>query len=192
MSYSFCFSCHFQSGPCQLSLMGAPLPISCRDQYSWIFIGLHVYVLSGFFGWGVVILVRYVMCVAHNVCIMLGSSSMFLVSLLLCDNGRKVIIIVLSQQGRNYDVIFWKHRRGWDRSSPIYLLGLVILSWICSYTLQSTCNMTIFKPSKATNTKHLVMLCHLCCFCAWVVRATLYMMESCRLDGICHWYHVMV
>ena len=42
-------------------------------------------------------LVRYVVCVAHDVCVVLGSSSMFLVSLLLCDNGRKVIIIILSQ-----------------------------------------------------------------------------------------------
>ena len=43
-------------------------------------------------------LVHYVMCVAHDVCVVLGSSSMcFLVSLLLCDSGRKVIIIILSQ-----------------------------------------------------------------------------------------------
>ena len=33
------------------------------------------------------------------------------------------------------------------------------------------------KPSKHTNTKHSVMLCHLCCFRAWFVRVTLYMME---------------
>ena len=43
-------------------------------------------------------LVRYVVCVAHDVCVVLGSSSMFLVSLSLCDNRRKVIIIILSQQ----------------------------------------------------------------------------------------------
>ena len=39
-------------------------------------------------------LVHYIVCVAHDVCVVLGSSSMSLVSLLLCDNGRKFIIII--------------------------------------------------------------------------------------------------
>ena len=42
-------------------------------------------------------LVRYVMCVAHDVCIMLRSSSMFLVSFCYVIMEEKVIIIVLSQ-----------------------------------------------------------------------------------------------
>ena len=43
-------------------------------------------------------LFHYVMCVAHNVCVMLGSSSMFfLVSFCYVIMGEKIIIIVLSQ-----------------------------------------------------------------------------------------------
>ena len=42
-------------------------------------------------------LVHYVMCVAHDVCVMLRSSSMFLVSFCYVIMGEKIIIIVLSQ-----------------------------------------------------------------------------------------------
>ena len=42
-------------------------------------------------------LVCYVMCVAHDVCVVLGLSSMFLVSFCYVIMEEKLIIIVLSQ-----------------------------------------------------------------------------------------------
>ena len=42
-------------------------------------------------------LFHYVMCVAHDVCVVLRSSSMFLVSFCYVIMGEKIIIIVLSQ-----------------------------------------------------------------------------------------------
>ena len=47
-------------------------------------------------GWHRVGLLHCV-CVAHDICVVLRSSSVFLV-FSLCDNGGKVIIVILSQQ----------------------------------------------------------------------------------------------
>ena len=42
-------------------------------------------------------------CVAHDVCVVLGSSLVFLV-FLLCDDGKKVVIVILSQHTAHIQV----------------------------------------------------------------------------------------
>ena len=67
------------------------------------------------------------------------------------------VLVELYRSGGNDDVIFWGgSRRGWIILLLSTFFGLVTLSWIRSYTLQSTCDITIFKPFKDTNTR-------LCC-----------------------------
>ena len=84
--------CRFQSGVCRSSSTGALLLIGCQDQCScgfvWVFcvLSLYVFVIS-------------CVCVTHDVCVMLGSSLVFLVFFLLhVDREKRFIIFILSQQ----------------------------------------------------------------------------------------------
>ena len=83
--------CHFQSDICRSSSTGALLLIGCQDQCSCGFVQvscvlfLYVFVIS-------------CVCMMHNVCIVLGSSLVFLVFFLLCvDREKRFIIFILSQ-----------------------------------------------------------------------------------------------
>ena len=85
------FSCHFQSGICQSSSMGALLLISRRDQGSSGFIWVFLCI--------VFVCVHYIMCACdarcmHRVGIISGGFSI----LLCADREKRFIIFILSQQ----------------------------------------------------------------------------------------------
>ena len=98
--YSFYFPYYFCSGTHQSSLMGTLLLTSHQDQCPWMLVDFHVCVSFSSFRWGTVVLVHYAVCVTHDVCIVMGSSSMFLFLVsffLVYDNRRRDFIIILSQ-----------------------------------------------------------------------------------------------
>ena len=74
-------SCRFQSGICRLSPMGALLLIGRQDLCScgfiWVFFVLSSYVF-----------VTLCVCMTHDVCIMLGSSLVFLVFCYMLIGGK--------------------------------------------------------------------------------------------------------
>ena len=85
------FSYRLQSGACLSSPMGVLLLIGRQDQCScvfiWVFCVLSLYVF-----------VMSCVCAMHDVCMVLGSSLVFLVFLLCVDRRKGFIISILSQQ----------------------------------------------------------------------------------------------
>ena len=83
-------SCRFQSGICQSSLTGALLLIGHCDQCSCGFVQVFC-VLSSY------VFVISCVCMTHDVCVVLGSSLLFLVFLYV-DRKKRFVIFILSQQ----------------------------------------------------------------------------------------------
>ena len=85
------FLYRLQSGTCRSSPMGTLLLIGHQDQCLCVFIQVFC-VLSSY------VFVMSCVCTMHDVCVVLGSSLVFLVFLLCVDRRKGFIISILSQQ----------------------------------------------------------------------------------------------